>query len=201
MKTITGGVISSTPASLSKAAKVVSNFSAIESFASQVISAYIRRAAVSFNELNQIHREIEKSSKSEKKHKKWKCDSTVMGTEEFGCANHERKKHSKKHKHEKGGAFEGEMTVEDGEKPTRGELIEEVGEKRKHKVDGKIGNFDEEGREINGETGGKVRSKEGKKEERKKKTNEEIQESNSSEQQSRKKKKKKKKKRKSEGDS
>ncbi|GLT43278.1 hypothetical protein SLA2020_172400 [Shorea laevis] len=200
MKTITGGVISSTPVSLVKAAKVVSNFAAIENGASQAISAYMRRAAVSFNELNQIHREIEKSSKSEKKHKKWKSDSTIMGTGEFGCANHERKKHSKKHKDEKGGASEGEMTVEDGEKATRGELIEEVGEKRKHKVDGKLGHFEEGGREINGETGGKVRSKEGKKEERKKRKNEEIQESNSSEQQSRKKKKKKKK-RKSEGDS
>ncbi|GLT74933.1 hypothetical protein SLA2020_466960 [Shorea laevis] len=76
------------------------------------------------------------------------------------CANHERKKHSKKHKDEKGGAFEGEMIVEDEEKPTPGELIEEVGEKRKHKVDGKVDHFEESGKEINGETGGKVRRKE-----------------------------------------
>ncbi|GLU11711.1 hypothetical protein SLE2022_284370 [Rubroshorea leprosula] len=133
MITGTGGVISATPVSLSKAAKVVSNFVAIENGASQAISAYIRRAAVSFNELNQIHREIEKSSKSEKKHKKWKCDSTVMGTEEFGCANHERRKHSKKHKHEKGGAFEGEMTIEDGEKPTRGKVRSKEGKKEERK--------------------------------------------------------------------
>ncbi|GLU07940.1 hypothetical protein SLE2022_248780 [Rubroshorea leprosula] len=192
MKTITGRVISSTPVSLSKAAKIVSNFAAVENGASQAISAYIRRTAVSFNELNQIHREIGKSSKSGKKHKKSKSDSTVIGTEEFGSANHERKKHSKKHKDEKGGALEGKMIVEDGEKPSRGGLTDQSGEKRKHKVDGKIGNFDEEGREINGETGGKVGSKEGKKEERKKRKSEEIQESNSSEQQSRKKKKKRK---------
>ncbi|XP_052190959.1 uncharacterized protein LOC127800409 [Diospyros lotus] len=66
MKTISGKVVSTKPISLSKAAKVLSNFVTIETGASQAVSAYLRRALVSFNELVQFHQEL-KGSKSNQK--------------------------------------------------------------------------------------------------------------------------------------
>lgn len=66
MKTVSGKVVSTKPISLSKATKVLSNFVTIETGASQAVSAYLRRALVSFSELAQFHKEL-KGSKSDQK--------------------------------------------------------------------------------------------------------------------------------------
>ncbi|XP_027332548.1 vicilin-like seed storage protein At2g18540 isoform X1 [Abrus precatorius] len=68
MKTISGHCVSLKEISLSKAAKILSKFVSADNGASHVIGAYLHRASVSFNELDQLHKEL-KSSHSQKKHK------------------------------------------------------------------------------------------------------------------------------------
>ncbi|XP_039037607.1 uncharacterized protein LOC120174948 [Hibiscus syriacus] len=82
MKTLTGKILSSTPISVSKAAKIINNFAATDNGASLAISAYLRRASASFSELKQLHRELQKPSKSNRKHKKSKSETTVDGARE-----------------------------------------------------------------------------------------------------------------------
>ncbi|XP_039043540.1 nucleolar protein 58-like [Hibiscus syriacus] len=82
MKTLTGKILSSTPISVSKAAKIITNFAATDNGASQAISAYLRRASASFSELKQLHRELQKPSRSNLKHKKSKSETTVDGARE-----------------------------------------------------------------------------------------------------------------------
>ncbi|KAL6979264.1 hypothetical protein U1Q18_020929 [Sarracenia purpurea var. burkii] len=67
---IVSGKVTSTKISLSKAAKILSNFEAAETGASQVVSTYLSRASFSFNDLVQFHKDL-KASKSDcniKKH-------------------------------------------------------------------------------------------------------------------------------------
>ncbi|XVF68647.1 hypothetical protein PTKIN_Ptkin11bG0018200 [Pterospermum kingtungense] len=145
MKTLTGKVVSSTPISVSKAAKIIANFAATDNGASQAISAYLRRASASFNELKQFHRELRKGSKSDRKHKRSKSEVTVEGAGEssfepsvfnltrgavelsqeasHGDGDSERNKHKNKKKEkdkEKGemgnfGDGGGKIIIEDGE--------------------------------------------------------------------------------------
>lgn len=79
MKTVTGKIVSSTPISVSKVTKIISNFVATDNGASQAVSAYLRRAYYSFNDLKQLHKELQKPSKSDRKHKKSKSETTVEG--------------------------------------------------------------------------------------------------------------------------
>ncbi|TKY57970.1 transcriptional regulator ATRX-like isoform X1 [Spatholobus suberectus] len=69
MKTISGHCVSVKDISLSKAAKVLSKFVSADNGASHVINAYLHRASASFNELNQLHKELESSHSHKKKHK------------------------------------------------------------------------------------------------------------------------------------
>ncbi|XWS74217.1 hypothetical protein CRYUN_Cryun02cG0197000 [Craigia yunnanensis] len=82
MKTVTGKILSSTPISVSNAAKIIANFAATDNGASQAVSAYLRRTSASFNELKPLHRELRKPSKSDCKHKKSKSEITVEGAGE-----------------------------------------------------------------------------------------------------------------------
>ncbi|KAJ7961443.1 Protein BPS1, chloroplastic [Quillaja saponaria] len=75
MKTISGKSISSKSISLSKAAKILSKFVSAENGASQAISAYLERASTSFNELNQLHKEL-RAPHSECKHKRHRSETT-----------------------------------------------------------------------------------------------------------------------------
>ncbi|XVF46431.1 hypothetical protein PTKIN_Ptkin03bG0026200 [Pterospermum kingtungense] len=59
MKTVTGKMASSTPISVSKVAKIIAKFAATDNGASQAIGAYLRRTSSSFNELKQLHREMQ----------------------------------------------------------------------------------------------------------------------------------------------
>ncbi|XP_074331606.1 uncharacterized protein LOC141668572 [Apium graveolens] len=70
MKSISAQVTSSTPVSLAKASKILSNFISIDNGASHAVSVYLRRAAVSFADLNQFHKDLKSSSSSKprKKH-------------------------------------------------------------------------------------------------------------------------------------
>ncbi|XVE79689.1 hypothetical protein DITRI_Ditri14bG0078000 [Diplodiscus trichospermus] len=142
MKTVTGKVLSSTPISVSKAAKIIANFAATDNGASQAVSAYLRRASASFNELKQLHRELRKQSKSDHKHKNSKSETTVEGAGEsslepsvfnlprgalelsqeasHGYGDRETKKKKNKKKKEKGevvnfGDVEGKSVIEDVE--------------------------------------------------------------------------------------
>ncbi|MBA0644458.1 hypothetical protein Goklo_028614, partial [Gossypium klotzschianum] len=111
--TVTGKILSSTPVSVSKAAKIIANFAATDNGASQAISAYLRRTSASFSELKQLHNELRKPSRSDHKHKKSKPETTVDGAREDG----ERKKQKKKKKKAKGEDIDvgGEIVIEDGE--------------------------------------------------------------------------------------
>ncbi|KAK6235376.1 hypothetical protein QQP08_025966 [Theobroma cacao] len=151
MKTATGKILSSTPISVSKATKIISNFAATDNGASQAVSAYLRRASASFNELKQLHRELRKQSKSDRKHKKSKSEAAVEGAGEsslepsvfnltrgavelsqeasHGYGNSEGKKHKNKKKIEKGevgnvGDGEGKSAIEDGESKRKKEKNE-----------------------------------------------------------------------------
>ncbi|KAL8115333.1 uncharacterized protein LOC141666984 [Apium graveolens] len=70
MKSVSAQVTSSTPVSLAKASKILSNFISIDNGASHTVSVYLRRAAVSFADLNQFHKDLKSSysSKPRKKH-------------------------------------------------------------------------------------------------------------------------------------
>lgn len=74
MKTISGHSVSTKEISLSKAAKILSKFVSADNGASHVINAYLHRASSSFNELNQLHKEL-KSPHSHKKHKRHKIET------------------------------------------------------------------------------------------------------------------------------
>lgn len=52
---ITGRVVSTKPISLSRAAKLVSRFSAVENGASPAVSIYLQRTSDAFNRLVQYH--------------------------------------------------------------------------------------------------------------------------------------------------
>ncbi|KAL7247605.1 hypothetical protein ACSBR2_002510 [Camellia fascicularis] len=58
MKTVSGEVISTKPISLSKSAKVLSNFVSADTGGSQAVSSYLTRASASFNALVQFHKEL-----------------------------------------------------------------------------------------------------------------------------------------------
>ncbi|KAG8496278.1 hypothetical protein CXB51_009255 [Gossypium anomalum] len=139
MKTVTGKILSSTPVSVSKAAKIIANFAATDNGASQAISAYLRRASASFSELKQLHKELRKPSRSDRKHKKSKSETTVDGAREsslepsefnsaredvelsqeagHGYRDGERKKQKNKKKKAKGEDIDvgGKIVIEDGE--------------------------------------------------------------------------------------
>ncbi|KAK6276687.1 hypothetical protein POUND7_006396 [Theobroma cacao] len=158
MKTVTGKILSSTPISVSKATKIISNFAATDNGASQAVSAYLRRASASFNELKQLHRELRKQSKSGCKHKKSKSETTVESAGEsslepsvfnltrgavelsqqasHGCGDSEGKKHKNKKKREKGEVG----NVGDGE----GRSLIYDGESKRKKEKNEIGNYEED---------------------------------------------------------
>lgn len=152
MKTVTGKIVSSTPISVSKAAKIIANFAATDNGASQAVSAYLRRASASFNELKQLHREIQKPLKSGRKHKRSKSETTVEGAGEsslepsvfnltrgtvelnqeasHGYGDSERSKHkNKKKKKEKYEVVDfgdgvGKIVIEDGQSKRKKEKNE-----------------------------------------------------------------------------
>ncbi|XP_022732364.1 protein MNN4 [Durio zibethinus] len=150
MKTVTGKILSSTAISVSSAAKIISNFAATDNGASQAVSAYLRRSSASFSELKQLHRELRKPSKSDRKHKKSKSETTVEGAGEsslepsvvnwtrgaaelsqeasHGYGHRERKKLKNKNKKEKGEVInfgdEGKIVTEDGESKRKKEKNE-----------------------------------------------------------------------------
>ncbi|WOG84413.1 hypothetical protein DCAR_0103596 [Daucus carota subsp. sativus] len=70
MKSVSAHVVSSKPVSLATASRILSNFVSMENGASHAVSVYLRRAATSFAELNQFHKDLKSSSssKSLKKH-------------------------------------------------------------------------------------------------------------------------------------
>ncbi|XP_021279446.1 protein PXR1-like [Herrania umbratica] len=151
MKTVTGTILSSTPISVSKVTKIISNFAATDNGSSQAVSAYLRRASVLFNELKQLHRELRKQWKSDRKHKKSKSETAVEGAREsslepsvfnltrgavelsqeasHGYGDSEGKKHKNKKKAEKGevgnvGDGEGKSVIEGGESKRKKEKNE-----------------------------------------------------------------------------
>eukprot|EP00262_Sarcandra_glabra_P019336 TRINITY_DN7265_c0_g1_i19.p1 TRINITY_DN7265_c0_g1~~TRINITY_DN7265_c0_g1_i19.p1 ORF type:complete len:176 (+),score=34.56 TRINITY_DN7265_c0_g1_i19:442-969(+) len=70
MKLISGKVISSKPISIWKAASTLSTFISTETGASEAVSAYLKRASASFNDLVQFHRELKSGGGSERKRKR-----------------------------------------------------------------------------------------------------------------------------------
>lgn len=70
MKSVSAQLVSSEPVSLAKASKILSNFVSIDNGASHAVSVYLRRAAVSFADLNQFHKDLKSSSSSSKSRKK-----------------------------------------------------------------------------------------------------------------------------------
>lgn len=61
MRAVRGWVTSSEPASLKKAARIISAFAARDNHASQAVTSYLKRAAASFNDLLLLHRELRRS--------------------------------------------------------------------------------------------------------------------------------------------
>ncbi|OMO67574.1 hypothetical protein CCACVL1_20433 [Corchorus capsularis] len=238
MKTVTGKILSSTPISVSKAARTIAKFAATDNGASLAISAYLRRASAGFNELKQLHKELQRSSKSDRKDKKSKSEATVEGagesslepsvfnltrggvelTQEASQGYSEGKKHKNKKKKENGevgkyGSGEGKIVLEDGESRRNKEknevgnfvedvdrtVIDEHGERKKHKKKKeksgkKTETFQENG--VNIQEGKMINGEQREREKKKRKSTEmEGTENNSSEPR-----KKKKKKIKNEGD-
>ncbi|CAL5352882.1 unnamed protein product [Camellia sinensis] len=107
MKTISGNVTSTKPISLSKASKILSNFVTAETGASHAVSAYLKRASASFNELVQFHKEL-KASKSDRRLKnnvqdhplKYEHNSEEEYEEDSVGKKHKKKKKKKKRKSE-----------------------------------------------------------------------------------------------------
>ena len=100
MKTVSGEIISTKAISLSKAAKVLSNFVAAETGASDAVSAYLRRASASFDELVQFHKYM-KYSKSDRKMKGANSEGPVKyekksEVEDSGGSYSVREKHKRK---------------------------------------------------------------------------------------------------------
>ncbi|XP_020210163.1 uncharacterized protein LOC109795153 [Cajanus cajan] len=69
MKTVSGHCVSVKDVSLSKATKIFSKFVSADNGASHGINAYLHRASMSFDELNQLHKEFHSSRSHKKKHK------------------------------------------------------------------------------------------------------------------------------------
>ncbi|GAB4824329.1 hypothetical protein Ancab_007217 [Ancistrocladus abbreviatus] len=69
MRTVSGTIVSSKPVSLSKAAKILSEFASFDNGASPAFAAYLKRSSASFNELVHLHKEL-KGSGSERKGKR-----------------------------------------------------------------------------------------------------------------------------------
>lgn len=152
MKSVKGEVLSTTPISITKAAKILSKFVYADTGASQAVCAYLRRASASFNELNQLHKEL----KSHRKHKITKSKivtevgeptqsfiSNRSDGEESGRKNHKKKK--KKKEEERGwvgDAVENEGgTVEDKVriKIEESHLGVETGKSKREKKRGEVG--------------------------------------------------------------
>ncbi|KAJ4725926.1 nucleolar protein 58-like [Melia azedarach] len=156
MKAVTGKVLSTTPISLSKAASILSKFVSADNGASQAVCAYLRRASFSFNELNQLHKELKshrkhKTSKSEIITDDEKPNRSVISIQRSshpelsrepgsGVSESEKKKHKKKKD-----AVEDKLRIKNEEKPSEdaeSNLVPETG-KKKHKKKGEVGSLEE----------------------------------------------------------
>lgn len=153
MKSVKGQVLSTTPISISKAAKILSKFVYADTSASQAVCAYLRRASASFNELNQLHKEL----KSHRKHKITKSKivtedgeptqsfiSNRSDGEESERKNHKKKKKKKKEEQRGwvGDTVENEgETVEDKVriKIEESDLGVETGKSKHEKKRGEVG--------------------------------------------------------------
>lgn len=152
MKSVKGQVLSTTPISISKAAKILSKFVYADTSASQAVCAYLRRASASFNELNQLHKEL----KSHRKHKITKSKivtedgeptqsfiSNRSDGEESERKNHKKKK--KKKKEQRG--WVGDTVEKEGEtvedkvriKIEESDLGVETGKSKHEKKRGEVG--------------------------------------------------------------
>ncbi|PIN04136.1 hypothetical protein CDL12_23330 [Handroanthus impetiginosus] len=65
MRKISGRILSSKPVSLSRAAKLMTRFAAVENGASPAVSVYLQRTAEAFNHLVQLHSKRPKISEAE----------------------------------------------------------------------------------------------------------------------------------------
>lgn len=143
MKSVSAQVTSSTPVSLAKASKILSNFISIDNGASHAVSVYLRRAAVSFADLNQFHKDL-KSSSSSKPRKK----HTQIIAFDFEQDEPEIKENEKKVK-ESEASFGNEVEKSEGKKKKKkrkGEEIDnlsgesaersEVSKKKRRKMEG-----------------------------------------------------------------
>lgn len=154
MKSVKGQVLSTTPISISKAAKILSKFVYADTSASQAVCAYLRRASVSFNELNQLHKEL----KSHRKHKITKSKivtedgepiqsfiSNRSDGEESERKNHKKKKKRKKNEEQRG--WVGDTVENEGEtvedrvriKIEESDLAVETGKSKHEKKRGEVG--------------------------------------------------------------
>lgn len=119
MKSVKGEVLSTTPISISKAAKILSKFVYADTGASQAVCAYLRRTSASFNELNQLHKEL----KSHRKHKFTKPKIVTEDgepTQSFisnrpDGEESERKNHNNKKKKKKERGWVGDIVKNEGE--------------------------------------------------------------------------------------
>ncbi|KAL1565432.1 hypothetical protein AAHA92_07651 [Salvia divinorum] len=66
---ISGRVLSTKPISLSRAAKLVSRFAAVENGSSPAVSIYLERTSDAFNRLLQSHSKADGDSQAKKKRK------------------------------------------------------------------------------------------------------------------------------------
>ncbi|KAF5930916.1 hypothetical protein HYC85_031789 [Camellia sinensis] len=117
MKTISGNVTSTKPISLSKASKILSNFVTAETGASHAVSAYLKRASASFNELVQFHKEL-KASKPDRRLKNNVQDHPLKyehNSEEEYEEDGVGKKHKKKKKKRKSEGVDDEEVVDSAE--------------------------------------------------------------------------------------
>lgn len=154
MKSVKGQVLSTTPISISKAAKILSKFVYADTSASQAVCAYLRRASASFNELNQLHKEL----KSHRKHKITKSKivtedgeptqsfiSNRSDGEESERKNHKKKKKRKKNEEQRG--WVGDTVEKEGEtvedkvriKIEESDLGVETGKSKHEKKRGEVG--------------------------------------------------------------
>ncbi|XVE59162.1 hypothetical protein DITRI_Ditri05aG0023400 [Diplodiscus trichospermus] len=152
MTTMMGQSLFSNPISISNAAKIIANFAATDNGASQAVSAYLRRTSASFSELKQLHRELRKLSKSDRKHKKSSSEIIVEGGGESSLepsvfnlprgyvklsqeasqvyGDSEKSKHRGKKKKEKGEVInfrdgESKIVIQDGESKRKKEKNED----------------------------------------------------------------------------
>ncbi|GFY99210.1 hypothetical protein Acr_13g0006110 [Actinidia rufa] len=107
--------------SLSKAAKVLSSFVAAETGTCDAVSAYLRRASASFNELVQFHKDL-KHSKSDRKLKSANSEGPVKyekksELEDSGGSYSARKKKKKSEDVEREGG--GSVVAEEGNRKKR----------------------------------------------------------------------------------